>query len=204
MASRTSISKQTGEADNGAAATAPQQRWTDQLTDHERQALAKRTRLLACEEEHQIDIREYIPFIRFHLGSLEHYGIPYQAVAEILYFQGIAEIPCTPDFVAGVINRRGELLTVLDLNRFFKTDHVTYSDNARIIIVNGSGLTLGLIVDDVIGIDTYDAQRLSPPLPSSGVSNIQYVKGIHHGEVTILDMEEILADPALRIDEHGA
>src|SRR5579872_6902626 len=62
------------------------------------------------------DKKESISYIRFRLGKTEFYGIPYLAAKEVMHDIKFTEVPNTPHFIAGVMNWRGILLTILDLN----------------------------------------------------------------------------------------
>lgn len=140
-------------------------------------------------------------FLRFRLGPAEWYGIPYDALEEIIHATNIARVPCTPAFVAGVVNRRGELLPVLDLQQFFRTQSVERDEQARIIVVRSHGTRVGLLVDAVEGNEQYDPAALAAPIVSDGVSNIDYVQGIYDGKVTLLNIATLLADPALTVNQ---
>ena len=141
-------------------------------------------------------------YLRFRLGATENYGIPYAFLDEILYVNSVAKVPCTPAFIHGVVNRRGELLTVLDLKQFFRVPQdADYDEEARIVIVRGNDLCVGLLVNEVIGNEEYLPSQLGQPLPSLGVTKLEYVRGIYDGTVTILDMEAMLSEPQLIINE---
>ena len=139
-------------------------------------------------------------YLRFRLGTVERYGIPYQYLEELLYVVNLARVPCTPKFVAGVINHCGELLTIIDIKQFFRMPAIALNKEARIIVVKHAGIRAGLLVDEVDGNKEYQDSELSPPLKSEGVSNIEYVKGIHAGNVTLLNLKALLEDPALRVN----
>lgn len=142
-------------------------------------------------------------FLRFRLGPSEWYGIPYDYLEEIIHAGNITRVPCTPAFVAGVVNRRGELLPVLDPQQFFRTQSVERDEQARIIVVRSHETKVGLLADSVEGNEKYDAAALAAPIVSDGVSNIDYVQGIYEGKVTMLNIAALLADPALTINQSG-
>lgn len=159
------------------------------------QALAQKAKAAAQELTGQ--------FLRFRLGPSEWYGIPYDYLEEIIYAANIARVPCTPAFVAGVVNRHGELLPVLDLQQFFRTQHADRDEQTRIVVVSSHGMKVGLLVDAVEGNEKYDAAALAAPIMSDGVSNISHVQGIWQGQVTVLNIAALLADPALTINQTG-
>lgn len=139
-------------------------------------------------------------YLRFRLGAVELYGIPYLYLEELLYVGNLARVPCTPAFVAGVVNHRGELLTILDIKQFFRMPATVLTDAARIIVVRHAGIHAGLLVDAVDGNEEYQNSELSPPLSSEGVSNMEYVLGIHTGNVALLNLKALLEDQALRVN----
>jgi len=177
------------------------ERWTDTLTPLERRLLAARTEALAAEKQGRSETGARVPYIRVRLGAVEHYGIPYQYTAELLYTRGLAPVPCTPALIAGIVNRRGEMLTVLDLARLFRVDSSDRGEEARIVVVSNAELVAGLLVDAVLASETYDPSQLTPSLATEDTANRRYVKGIHDGGTTILDLNVLLADPAIRIEE---
>lgn len=96
-------------------------------------------------------------FVAFRLGS-EHYAVDVQRVQEVFIPSSITSIPQTQQFVAGVINFRGVIVTVIDLkNRLAiedserKDDGELEDDEDRlyVIIINFGDSTIGLLVDYV-------------------------------------------------------
>lgn len=170
-------------------------------TEEENNILCQRADLLATMEEEKVDEGQREPYIRVRLGPSEKYGIPYHYLDEIMYVANITSVPGTPEFIAGVINRTGQLLTVLDLKPFFRTQVVESTPEARIIVVRAAEMKVGLLVDAVEDSDVYEPDQLAPPLSSNGVSSLDYVKGIYGGTITMLDIEALLSDPELMVNE---
>ncbi|MDP2809059.1 MAG: chemotaxis protein CheW [Rhodocyclaceae bacterium] len=133
-------------------------------------------------------------FLIVRLGAAELYGIPYAHMDEIVRPRGLTPVPCTPDFVAGVLSRRGHLITVLSLCRLLPMEgREEAGDDARIAIIRTEGMTVGLLVDAVEGNDRWTPGALSPALPSPGVRDPSWIAGIHDGRVAMLDIESLLA-----------
>jgi purine-binding chemotaxis protein CheW len=164
-----------------------------------RKILEKRARVIALQADEQ-ENESRSQYLRFRLGAVERYGIPYQYLEELLYVGNLARVPCTPDFIAGVVNHRGELLTILDLKYFFRMPPVARGEDARIIVVKHDGVRVGLLVDEVDGNEEYPDSTLSSPLSSEGVSNMEYVLGIHAGSVTLLDVSAFLEDASIQVN----
>lgn len=140
-------------------------------------------------------------FLRFRLGAVENYGIPYTCLQELLHVGNLARVPCTPASIAGVVNHRGELLTVIDLKHFFRIDPVPQDTESRIVVVQQGAIRAGILVDEVEGNEKYRQTDLAPPLSSNGVANMEHVLGIHKGSVTMLNIEALLNDPALMVGQ---
>jgi len=132
-------------------------------------------------------------FVRFKLGN-EEYGIAYTLAKEVIHHVTPARLPRIPDYVAGIINRRGALIAVLDLKKFFRTGGEGYSHDACIITVTGSNMTVGILVDNVIGSESCDIATLDTALPSNAISKPEYIQGIYKSRVTLINMNAILDD----------
>ncbi|QMT61773.1 chemotaxis protein CheW [Legionella sp. PC997] len=137
-----------------------------------------------------------ITFVRFNLGQNEHYGIPYQYVQEVLRNISIAPAPFVPHFIAGVINWRGALITVVDLFKFLHLNHSIPSceqQNEFIIVIQANNITLGLLVQRVEGSQLYLPSELAEPLSSPNVPHPEYILGLHHAATAIINVETLIS-----------
>lgn len=141
-------------------------------------------------------------YVRFRLGEGQ-FGLPYRQVDEILPAGNLTKVPCTPDFIAGVVNQRGNFLTVIDLKHFFRTPATAYPETASIIVASCGTITAGLLADEIYGNVEYDPDALGAPVAAGGIPNQQYVLGTHGGTVTLLDADALLGDPALAVSKAG-
>ncbi|PWY55726.1 chemotaxis protein CheW [Legionella qingyii] len=137
-----------------------------------------------------------ITFVRFSLGQNENYGISYQYVQEVLRNVNIAPAPFVPNFIAGVINWRGALITVVDLIKFFHLNYAitdTEQNSEFIIVVQANNITLGLLVHHVEGSELYQPSELAAPLSSANVTNPEYILGLHHAVTAIINVETFIS-----------
>ena len=156
--------------------------------------LQARAKQLAKQE---IDASENnsVDFICFRLGQNESYGVPYQYVQEVLRNIIVAKPPFVPKFIAGIINWRGALITIVDPIKFFHPNHS--GQNAEhnkefIIIINVHNITLGLLANRIEGSENYQPSQLSLPLSSVDVANPEYILGINHSTTAILNIEVLI------------
>lgn len=138
-------------------------------------------------------------YIRFKISENEYYGIPYQFAKEVIHYINITKVPRVPDFVAGVINRRSTLMTVLDLKNLFHTSKNEYSNNSFIIIVQYKHLIVGILADSMEGSASYSNESLDPPIASEGILKPEYILGLHNGQTAIINIEVLLSDPDILI-----
>lgn len=139
---------------------------------------------------------------RFLTFSLDNgsYGIDIKYVIEIIGIQSITEIPELPDYVKGIINLRGKIIPVMDVRLRFKKEPKEYNDRTCVIVVDMSGVSIGLIVDSVSEVITISEEDMvEPPKMNKGFNN-RYIKKI--GKVgsevkLLLDCEKLLTESEL-------
>ena len=80
------------------------------------------------------------------------YGIRIDTVREILRVRKITWIPWTPEYVIGILNVRGEMLSIVDLRLFLQHGASDVTDGSRIIVIESKDLVAGLLVDAMVDI----------------------------------------------------
>ncbi len=88
-------------------------------------------------------------------------------IQEVLRLSEIADVPGAPDFVMGIINLRGKVVTVIDTRKCFNLDSATITDNSRIMIVESADNVLGLLVDSVAEVIYLNRSQLIVHLKSA-------------------------------------
>lgn len=101
-------------------------------------------------------------YLIFSVGE-ESYGIRIKYIIEIIGIEEITKVPDIPDFVKGIINLRGKIITVMDARLRFKKEEKAYDDRTCIIVINIEGITFGLIVDSVKEVASIDESNIAPP-----------------------------------------
>jgi purine-binding chemotaxis protein CheW len=121
-----------------------------------------------------------VEVVEFILGG-EHYALDIHLAREIVEMLQITPIPRAPHYISGVINLRGEITNIMNLNTMLGLVNQEVRDNQKIIVLVPeavSGSNIGIIVDDVIGVlqvAESDVEHLGEGLASE-VSG--FVKGI--------------------------
>ncbi|HEX9079577.1 MAG TPA: chemotaxis protein CheW [Desulfuromonadaceae bacterium] len=165
----------------------------------ERGILKKRARALACPHRGD-DAGEALECLEFLLSN-ETYAIEMRWVAETLPLRDITPVPCTPAFVAGIVNVRGRIVSVIDVRTFFDLPHRGLSDLNKVIIVQDAGMVFGILADAVLGLRTVPLVELQMSIPTLTGVREEYLRGVTRDRTTILDGRRLLADRNLVVQE---
>jgi purine-binding chemotaxis protein CheW len=120
-------------------------------------------------------------YLTFALGR-EGYGIQILKVREIIGIMDITAVPRTPGHVKGVINLRGQVISVIDLRAKFGMEEAQRTEETCIIVVetlsHGRKVSIGLIVDRVSEVLNIAEENIEDP-PSFGMSvDAQFILGM--------------------------
>jgi purine-binding chemotaxis protein CheW len=138
-------------------------------------------------------------FLTFHLGK-ESYGLEIRHVTEIIVLQEITKVPDLPEFIIGVVNLRGNVISVMDMRKRFNLESREYDDRTCIIVVNIKDIAIGLLVDTVNEVLNIPEENVDPPPKTHSGIKSSYVMGM--GKVgdqvkILLDIEKILHEEEL-------
>lgn len=97
----------------------------------------------------------------FTLGN-EEYAINISYTQEIMRVPKLRKIPSTPDFVEGVFNLRGNVISVVDLKKKFEMGQWERGIDNRLLVLDLDGIKLGVIVDDVTEVIRVDEENIHP------------------------------------------
>ncbi len=124
------------------------------------------------------------------------YGIPINAVREILRVPKITWIPWTPEYIVGILNVRGEMLSVVDTRLFFRREASMLTDSSRIIVLESRGFAAGLLVDSMVDILDVPITALQLVADDNVDDEVQkYITGHFHWQavmVPLLDSNVVL------------
>ena len=125
----------------------------------------------------------------------ETYGINVMQVQEILRYSEIAAVPGAPDYVVGIINLRGNVVTVIDTRSRFGLMPAEITDNSRIVIIEKQ--VIGILVDSVAEV-VYLKKSEMEPAPHVGTEeSSQFIQGVcnrDNGLLILVDLNKLLSD----------
>ncbi len=103
----------------------------------------------AVEDETLEEVHDPLTqWVTFFLEN-EKYGVPVSQVMEVLRFTEITPVPGAPESVMGIINLRGNVVTVLDTRKKFGLPSRETDDSTRIVVINIDEDVIGILVDSV-------------------------------------------------------
>ena len=139
-------------------------------------------------------------YVRFLLDDI-FMAIPLFSALEVGHRPDITPLPNLPDWVLGISNIRGEIVSVLDLKRFFGRSSPGASRGSHLIIIHNQDLKVGIIVDSIMGIISLDGQETDvQPNPYRSGEISSFLSGVVvSGEklLNILDVDRLLAHPRM-------
>jgi len=169
------------------------------------QILAERARVLAQPlNAHATDGE--LQLVVITLGD-ERYGVDSRWVQEVVPATRVTPLPGTAAYWAGLVNLRGRLVPLLDLNSFLVTLGVHAAQppapnaTSRIVLVSVAGLEVGLLADDVSEVRRVAASQIGPSLAESAGSSQPMIVGVTTDLLSVLDLEALLRDPQLAVKD---
>jgi purine-binding chemotaxis protein CheW len=139
--------------------------------------------------------------VGFKVGR-ETYGVPITSLHEIVRVPEITAVPDAPDYLEGVINLRGKIVSVMDLRKRFGEKEATLTKQNRILVVEHSGGRLaGLIVDSASEVLKIPADAVEAPpavFQDGGLNCVTGLGKVDGRLVVLLDMSKLLAPAACR------
>ena len=168
--------------------------------EEERRILRARAAVLARDSVESETAEGDLEMLEFLLAH-ERYGIEMSWVRETCPLKDLTPLPCTPPFVLGLINVRGEIVSVIDLKKFFDLPEKGLTDLNKVVIVHGDAMTFGILADEILGARFVPRDSIQPPLPTLTGIREEYLKGITGERTIILDGNSILTDRRLIVND---
>jgi purine-binding chemotaxis protein CheW len=144
----------------------------------------------AAREELSLEVVEFVL-------AYERYALDVSFVREVHPLKDITVLPGTPAFVAGIVNVRGRIVSVVDLKRFFDLPAKGLTDLNKVIILNDGQMEFGLLVDAVIAVHRLALSAIQPGPPTLAGVRAAYLQGVTAQRTVILNAAKLLADPAI-------
>lgn len=124
-------------------------------------------------------------------------GMDILKVQEINKIMEMTQVPQAPDYVMGILNLRGQIVTIIDLGKKLGLSSIDVDESSRNIIVNSENEYIGLLVSQIGDVVQADWQKVERPPANIGGLQGTFFKGVFKMEdrlIGILDADRVLAD----------
>jgi purine-binding chemotaxis protein CheW len=182
-----------------AARTAVERVWAPD-PEETRRILKARAQALAREPGKAEAAEESIEVVEFVLAH-ERYAVESRFVREVHPLENLTPLPCAPAFVLGIVNLRGEVLSVVDIKKFFELPEKGLTDLNKVIVLHAGSMRFGILADAVTGARDIAAADIQPSLPTLTGIRERYLRGVTSESLVILDAATLLADEGIVVRE---
>jgi len=139
---------------------------------------------------------DFLQLVIFQLAG-EEFGVEIMQVQEIIRMPDITRIPQSPPYVGGVINLRGKIIVVINLDTRFGLEAKELDEDSRIIIVEVGESVVGMVVDSVSEVLQLPAADVEPaPEIISAKIRADYLRGVGKLDdrlLILLDLEKVMS-----------
>ncbi len=137
-----------------------------------------------------------LQWVTFKLAD-ETYGINVMQVQEVLRYTDIAPVPGAPAYVLGIINLRGNVVTVIDTRERFQLPSQEVTEQSRIVIIEVEKHVTGMLVDGVAEV-VYIRESEIEQAPNVGNDdNSKFIQGVCYKNdilLILLELDKIFSD----------
>lgn len=139
---------------------------------------------------------EVLQWVTFKLDT-EKYGINVMQVQEVLRYSEIAPVPGAPLYVLGIINLRGNVVTVIDTRSRFGLETSDISEDTRVVIIESDKQVIGILVDSAAEVVYLRTSEIDAAPNVGNDESAKFIQGVSNrdGELLILvDLNKLLSD----------
>ncbi|NJD52106.1 MAG: chemotaxis protein CheW [Candidatus Methanoperedens sp.] len=137
-----------------------------------------------------------LQLVVFNIGT-EEFGVEIMNVQEIIRMTNITKIPQASGYVKGIINLRGRIIVVINLNVILGMESKEHNENTRIIVADIGETVMGFVVDAVSEVIRLPESSVEPaPAVIANKIGTEYVRGVGKMEdrlLILLDLDKILS-----------
>lgn len=153
---------------------------------------------MSSKTAHSTDQSEdnILQYVTFRLDD-ETYGINVMQIQEVLRYSEIAPVPGAPHYVLGIINLRGNVVTVIDTRTRFGLMRSDITDQTRIVVLELEGQVVGVLVDSVAEVVYLKESEIETAPNVGNDESARFIQGVcnKNGELIILvEFEKMLSE----------
>ncbi len=131
----------------------------------------------------------------------ERYAIEARYVREVFTLKEITPLPGTPDYVMGVINFRGEIISVVNLKILFSLREKGLTEMNKVILLRNEKMEFGLVADAITGTVEVQKHQLSEPPATLSSTGADFISGVMENGNIVLNAERLLSSQLLIVNQ---
>jgi len=162
--------------------------------------LQQRAQILAQEVEEDLFREGDIQILTF-LSNGERYGVAAEYVQSVVPLEECTPVPCTPSFVMGVFNVRGQVHSLVDMREFLGLDVEPDHVYLNAMLAEAADIEFALAVDEVFDVMGVPPEDLGPAKDSRFAIDDRYIRGLTRDLIIVLDLPAIVRDPRFIVCE---
>ena len=140
-----------------------------------------------------------IEVLKFELAN-EIFAFEIKYIKEVLPVKEITELPLKENFVLGVINLRGQIISVLDIRKLYGIPERGISNLNRVIVLKNEKIEFGILADNIIDVTKILSSSIQESFTGVDEFRKEYLLGVTPDRVVIIDANKILNDKKIIIN----
>ncbi len=151
----------------------------------------------------EVELKQDDPVLQWVTFQLEDetYGVDVMVVREVLKYQDIAPVPGAPDYVMGIINIRGTVISVINTRLRFGLSEKEPEENTRIVILEIGQHIVGIVVDSVAEVVYMKRSEIESAPQVNKDDSARFIQGVCHRDdklIILVELDKLLSEEELR------
>ena len=168
--------------------------------DEKKKILIQRAKLIEKPIDKTINVGEQIQVLEFILSN-ERYLINDTFISQVILLKELTPLPCTPEFILGIINVSGRILAVINIKKFLNLPETVITNLSRVILLKYQDIELGILVDKIIG-----STHIYPDKLQTGITTLKgiqhdYLEGITEDRLMLLNIKKFLTSEIITVND---
>lgn len=131
----------------------------------------------------------------------EKFAIESEYVKEVISLENLTPVPGTPDFIMGIINYRGTILSAVNLKIFLGLTETGLTEMDKVIVLSDGDMEFGIVADKIEGTENVLKSKITEPPHSLSETGKELISGLIHNEIIFLSAKKLLYHSEMTIDQ---
>ncbi len=170
------------------------------MSEHDKKILRERAKVQAIRPAAATSESDLMPAVAFVLHP-ELYAIEYTYMKEVLTMKNLTPLPGTPEYVMGIVNYRGAVVSALNLKKLFGLREMGLTEFNKLLIISDGTMTIGIVADAIRGNTMINTTTLSKPPMTVSETAVEFFSGVTPGGLILLDAGKMLKSTKIVVDQ---